>query len=275
MAQCGMYVPCSEFVYYPYKKLFTRILNQDNIFKGLSTFANEMTELRNILHNANENSLVLGDELCSGTEHESALSIFVSGLSYLYEKNVQFLFATHLHEIVDYDEVGKMERLQKYHLTVHYNREKDVLVYDRKLKPGSGIPIYGLEVCQSLHLPNDFIKYAYDIRNKYHPSQISVLDSQTSHFNTKKVVAYCELCKTEKAKEVHHMVHQKHADSKGFINNDIHKNHIHKNHKSNLASLCEECHNKIHKEKLELHRKKTTNGYILEQVESDKFVSLL
>ena len=52
-----------------------------------------------------------------------------------------------------------MKRLQKYHLTVHYNREKDVLVYDRKLKPGSGIPIYGLEVCQSLHLPNDFIKY--------------------------------------------------------------------------------------------------------------------
>ena len=264
MAQCGMYVPCSEFVYYPYKKLFTRILNQDNIFKGLSTFANEMTELRNILHNANQDSLVLGDELCSGTEHESALSIFVSGLSYLYSKNVQFLFATHLHEIVDYEEVNSMRRLQKYHLTVHYNREKDILVYDRKLKSGSGIPIYGLEVCQSLHLPNDFIKYAYDIRNKYHPSHVSVLDSQTSHFNTKKVVAYCELCKKEKAKEVHHMIHQKNANVKGFINNEGHKNH-----KSNLTSLCEKCHNKIHKDDVELKRKKTTNGYILEDVEQD------
>lgn len=269
MAQCGMYVPCSEFTYYPYKKLFTRILNQDNIFKGLSTFANEMTELRNILHNANNDSLVLGDELCSGTEHESALSIFVSGLSYLYSKNVQFLFATHLHEIVDYQEINEMERIKKYHLTVHYNREKDVLVYDRKLKPGSGIPIYGLEVCQSLHLPSDFINYAYNIRNKYHPSQVSVLNSNTSHFNSKKVVANCELCKNEKANEVHHLMYQKNANSNGLMNDMRNKNH-----KSNLLSLCIECHNKIHKENIELKRKKTTNGYILECIEPENVISL-
>lgn len=261
MAQCGMYVPCSNFVFYPYKKLFTRILNQDNIFKGLSTFANEMTELRNILNNATSDSLVLGDELCSGTEHESALSIFVSGLSYLYNKNVQFLFATHLHEIVNYEEIKQMKHLEKYHLTVHYNREKDTLVYDRKLKLGSGIPIYGLEVCQSLHLPDTFIKYAYDIRNKYYPSHISILDAKTSHFNATKVVAYCELCKVEKADEVHHLMFQKNANNNGIL-----KDHRNKNHKSNLFSLCVKCHNKIHGKSLELKRKKTTKGYILEEL---------
>ena len=49
LAQSGMFVPCSSFVYRPYMQLFTRILGNDNIFKGLSTFAVEMSELRTIL----------------------------------------------------------------------------------------------------------------------------------------------------------------------------------------------------------------------------------
>ncbi len=49
MAQAGLFVPCSEFNYMPYKYIFTRIIGNDNIFKGLSTFAVEMSELRTIL----------------------------------------------------------------------------------------------------------------------------------------------------------------------------------------------------------------------------------
>ena len=35
MAQCGMYVPCSNFIYSPYHNIYTRILGNDNIFKGI------------------------------------------------------------------------------------------------------------------------------------------------------------------------------------------------------------------------------------------------
>ena len=63
MAQAGLFVPCSEFNYMPYKYIFTRIIGNDNIFKGLSTFAVEMSELRTILRLSDENSLILGDEL--------------------------------------------------------------------------------------------------------------------------------------------------------------------------------------------------------------------
>ena len=34
LAQSGMFVPCSKFIFYPYKKIFTRIIGNDNIFKG-------------------------------------------------------------------------------------------------------------------------------------------------------------------------------------------------------------------------------------------------
>ena len=85
MAQSGFFVPCSYMKYKPYKNIFTRILGNDNLFKGLSTFAVEMCELRTILTQCDKNSLILGDELCSGTESDSALSIFVAGLEILHE----------------------------------------------------------------------------------------------------------------------------------------------------------------------------------------------
>ena len=81
MAQTGFFTPCNSLTYKPYHHIFTRIIGNDNIFKGLSTFAVEMLELNNILKFSNENSLILGDELCSGTENNSATGIILSGIS--------------------------------------------------------------------------------------------------------------------------------------------------------------------------------------------------
>ena len=55
-------------------------------------------------------------------------------------------------------------------MEVEYDREKNILIYDRKLKNGSGNTMYGLEVCKSLNLPNDFLNRAHDIRMKYNNS---------------------------------------------------------------------------------------------------------
>jgi len=257
MAQSGMFVPCSLFRYKPYTAIFSRILGNDNLFKGLSTFAVEMTELRIILKMADENSLILGDELCSGTETESALSIFVAGLVKLNEKKSSYIFATHFHEIVDYDEIRELDTLQMKHMSVHYDRELDGLVYDRKLKEGSGPKIYGLEVCKSLYLEPDFLELAYSIRNKYYPDSRGELSSPASIYNANKVRSLCEICREKMGKETHHLSPQKDADVNGFIGT------FHKNHKANLASVCEGCHDKIHStnEGEKLKKKKTTKGY--------------
>ena len=75
--------------------IFTRILNQDNLFKGQFTFTLEITELRRIIKHANDKSLILGDELCSGTELASAISIVLSGLKRFHNANSSFILATH------------------------------------------------------------------------------------------------------------------------------------------------------------------------------------
>jgi DNA mismatch repair protein MutS len=257
MAQSGMFVPCAQFVYKPYRAIFSRILGNDNIFKGLSTFAVEMTELRMILKMADENSLILGDELCSGTETESALSIFVAGLMNLHSKQSSFIFATHFHEIVNYDEIKALNNLSMKHMEVRYDREADCLVYDRKLRDGSGPKIYGLEVCKSLYLDQEFLDMAYSIRNKYYPETQGVLSHDTTtRYNSLKIKGMCEMCGSKMGDEIHHLNPQKNADVNGYIGS------FHKNHVANLATVCEACHDKIHHEvNATLAKKKTTKGY--------------
>ena len=273
MAQSGLFVPCSEFVFYPYRSIFTRIIGNDNLFKGLSTFAVEMSELRTILRLADENSLVLGDELCSGTENASAISIFVAGIQRLERAKSSFIFATHLHEIVHYEEIRTLTEnsLKLKHMAVVYDKEKDVLVYDRKLKDGPGNNMYGLEVCKSLNLPADFIEAAYEIRRKYKgqdslDSSNSILSLSSSHFNAQKIMGLCEKCGLTIGTEVHHLQHQKDADEKGFISGE--DGVFHKNKLANLVTLCETCHHEFHKSKKQHKKVKTSKGFILKEIDN-------
>ena len=256
LAQAGMYVPCKTMVYKPYTKIFTRIIGNDNLFKGLSTFAVEMSELRTILTLCDKNSLIMGDELCSGTESDSARSIFTAGLEWLHNTNSTFLFATHFHEIQNYSEVSSLDRLTMKHMAVTYDEKSDKLVYDRRLRDGPGANMYGLEVCKSLNLPGKFLTRAHEIRVKYDVKSEKILSAKQSRYNSKKLRGSCELCGGA-GDEVHHLHHQVEADKNGYI--DGH----HKNHPANLLNICEICHDKIHTDGTRYRMAKSTDGYIL------------
>ena len=247
MAQAGMYVPCESFEYCPYEYLFTRIIGNDNLFKGLSTFAVEMSELRVILQKCNTNSLILGDELCSGTEIDSALSIFVSGLVDIYQKESSFIFATHFHTLQTFEELREMPKLRMKHLTVQYNYERKTLVYGRTLCDGPGESTYGLEVCKSLSLPDSFLSRAYAIRNRQ-LNQGSILLYKESSYNREKIRSICEFCKKAKGTEIHHLEYQKDSDLPMV------------HHVANLTSICESCHKHIHSLGLVYEKRKTMEG---------------
>ena len=261
MAQAGFYVPCSSFVYKPYTAIYSRILGNDNLFKGMSTFEVEMSELRVILREAGPRSLILGDELCSGTEMESALSIFVASLEHLVRRAGTFLFATHFHEIAYYPEIEYLIQkggLMLKHLTVHFDTKSGKLIYDRRLKSGPGNALYGLEVCKSLYLPLDFVERAYEIRRIHGTSGLAglridgetrsviSLENNASVYNASKIRGICENCGLERSEEVHHKIPQKLADSRGFIVSSETGGVFHKNHAANLMSLCHKCHLKMH-----------------------------
>lgn len=255
MAQSGCFVPCESFVYYPYNYIFTRIIGNDNIFKGLSTFGVEMSELRVILNQCDQNSLILGDELCSGTEAESALAIFTASLERLTSKKSNFIFATHFHEMLQYEEIKTMDSIYVKHLRVKYDNEKQTLYYDRTLQDGNGESIYGLEVCKSLNIDAEFLDRAYQIRNKY-CNNSNILQLKMSKYNKSKLKGQmCEFCKGAVSAEIHHMHYQKDANKDGMINGTFHKDHS-----ANLACVCSKCHDKIHELGLIYERKRGLNG---------------
>lgn len=259
MAQAGFYVPCSSMRFSPYNHIFTRILSNDNLFQGNSTFTVELCELRRIVDNANNRSLILGDEVCSGTEINSAISIFVATLERLHRCNSSFIFATHLHMVSDYEEVNNLSNLQKKHMAVMHDAQLGKLVYDRKLREGSGSDMYGLEVCKSMALPADFMERCYGIREKY--GATSSLHAQKSRYNAGKLKGMCEICKKAPAEHVHHLCYQQDAGDNGYIES------FHKDHVANLVGICEPCHHEIHSNDTRMRFVKTSTGMELLQLE--------
>ena len=236
MAQAGLFVPCSKLEYNPYKQIFTRILNNDNIFRSQSSFAVEMQELKSILNRTDDFSIVLGDELCSGTESISALSIITAGLNILCKRKTSFVFTSHLHELTKLHEIISLKNLEIFHLKIDYDKKNDILIYDRKLEKGSGPSIYGLKVCEAMGLSIEFMNLANKIQNKLENNNIT---TKLSQYNTNVFMDECKICFDKNNLETHHIKDQKYADNNNIINNH------HKNIKHNLVPLCKSCHLKV------------------------------
>ena len=254
MAQAGLYVPASTFNFSPFRNIFTRLTKEDNLFRGQSSFAVEMSELRNILLRADKNSIVFADELCSGTESQSALSIVAAGIMHLKKSHTPFIFATHLHDLVNLPCIKDEEGIRIYHLSVSYNATSGNLIYDRTLREGPGSSLYGIEVCKSMDMPIEFLKNAQKIRNMLHGSQTLLDDSASkSSYNSSVFVTQCQICSSP-AEDVHHIQFQCKANSHNMIGD------IHKNVKSNLVCLCKKCHISVHNFEIEVQGYVTTSS---------------
>ncbi len=246
LAQAGFFVPATNLKFTMFDKLFTRIVSGDNLYKGLSTFAVEMLELKNIFNRTTKHSLILGDEICHGTETESALAIVASSIIKLHKMQSFFIFATHLHQLVNLKELTSLKNITFLHLGVQYDEPNDRLEYNRKLEKGSGSSLYGLEFAKSLHLDKEFIDEAYALRKKMSGeySEVELLKKQKkSKYNKSIFLSKCALC-SENVEDIHHIKAQSISDSVGNID------HFHKNHKHNLIPLCKVHHKKVHEGKI-------------------------
>lgn len=272
MAQAGLFVP-SRLTLSPYKKILTRLSGNDNIFSGQSSFVIEMLELKNILNNLGNNSLIICDELCRGTEHRSGSSMAIAAIIKFIETQSTFILSTHMHEIVEHPRIKMLysnnniessnnSKLSVNHISVHYDKKLDALIYDRKLKVGHGGSVYGLEVARYLHLDPEFLDLANNIRKVDYtikPKVISdnlsrnnliftdeitnnLFDIKKSKYNSNKLIDACQICGNSSGElHIHHINEQEYADVNGFIGE------FHKNVEWNQITLCSKCHTNLHK----------------------------
>lgn len=246
LAQAGMFVPCSNFEFYPFEQIFTRISNNDNLYRGQSSFKVEMLDVKSFVQRSSSKTLIIADEVAATTETTSAICLVSAILQTLISNNAQFCFTTHLHEISKIEAIQKAlltKKLQFYHLSVTMD-DNGNFVYNRKLQPGQGDDFYGLNICRQMKLPKQFLEIAEETRKEIDGNSKMLVNMKTSRYNSNHLVDACEVCNDRNSPlETHHINPQRNADQNGFIT-DANGTRFHKNNKYNLATLCHSCHKK-------------------------------
>nr|UKP87392.1 MutS-like protein [Bebryce sp. ANT54] len=248
LAQAGMYVAADSLRLRPYHYLITRILGGDDLHKGQGTFEVEMRDLSTILKLANYNSLILGDEICHGTEVSSGTAILAATIERLTAAQTSFVLSTHLHQVFSLLD----SPVRCYHLSVI--QQKDLgLIYERKLKPGPGPSQYGIEVMGHIIKDKKFYNSALKYRKliSWEPPSRSKSSALTvfrpSKYNAQVFIDSCEICGAP-AEAIHH-IQPKKSGNRGL------------NRRSNLVPVCSSCHLDIHRNKISILGWKRTPGH--------------
>jgi DNA mismatch repair protein MutS len=157
LAHVGCFVPAQAAVLGEIDQIFTRIGASDDLASGRSTFMVEMTEAANILHNANDKSLVLVDEIGRGTSTFDGLALAYAIARHLLEKNRSYtLFATHYFELTRLSE--EFTQLANVHLAAIEHQHS--IVFLHSVNEGAASQSYGLQVAALAGVPNDVIRAA-------------------------------------------------------------------------------------------------------------------
>ena len=105
MAQCGLHVPAAEGTYLCMNSQYLcDIGDGQSISENLSTFSAHMTNVREVLDKVNNQSLVLLDELGSGTDPAEGMGLAIAILEELRYRDCLFLVTTHYPEVKTFAE---------------------------------------------------------------------------------------------------------------------------------------------------------------------------
>ena len=102
MGMSGLFVPARYAKIPCFSKIYCDIGDEQSIEQNLSTFSSHMSNVVDIIENADADSLVLLDELGSGTDPTEGALLALNITAYLKEHNVKAIITTHYNELKEY-----------------------------------------------------------------------------------------------------------------------------------------------------------------------------
>jgi DNA mismatch repair protein MSH6 len=132
LAQVGVYVPARSLTMRPFNAIYARAGSRDEIARGRSTFMVEMEEAAQIVNTATERSLVIVDELSSGTTAQDAHAISHATLDHLLRVGCLTVFCTHADALA----VEFADRVGNYTMAADVDEQSKSIVFLYKLIRG-------------------------------------------------------------------------------------------------------------------------------------------
>ncbi|KAM9694701.1 DNA mismatch repair protein Msh3 [Trichechus inunguis] len=173
MAQIGSYVPAEEATIGIVDGIFTRMGAADNIYKGQSTFMEELTDTAEIIRKATSQSLVILDELGRGTSTHDGIAIAYATLEhFIRDVKSLTLFVTHYPPVCELEK-SYSQQVGNYHMGFLVNEEESkqdpgkeeeqipsFVTFLYQITRGIAARSYGLNVAKLADVPGEILKTA-------------------------------------------------------------------------------------------------------------------
>lgn len=168
MAQCGLHVTCREADICMNNSYLCDIGDGQNIAENLSTFSSHIKNVLEVLSEVNRESLVIMDELGSGTDPAEGMGIAIAILEELRKSGAVFLVTTHYPEVKDY--ADKAQDIINARMTF----DKETLKPTYQMVLGEAGESCAFYIAGRLGMPNHMLRvaikaaYGEDALNAYH-----------------------------------------------------------------------------------------------------------
>jgi len=217
MAKSGMFLPCTYAKLYPFKNVFADIGDSQSILQSLSTFSSHMTNIIEILKQSDDDSFVLLDEVCAGTDPVEGAVLAQCILEKLASKNVMSVITTH------YGELKALEYTNNFfkNASVEFNTETLKPTYKLLI----GIPglSNAISIASNLGLDKDIIDKSKNIIITQKDPAFAVVEKlQKTHMELSKNLEQAQEIKEnslELQKEYEENLNQVKKDKKKTIKN--------------------------------------------------------
>lgn len=176
MAQSGLHVPAAEGTSFCMNNaVLCDIGDGQSIAENLSTFSAHLTGIIQILEQTTDETLVLLDELGSGTDPAEGMGLAIAILDELRRKNCLFVATTH------YPQVKEFAMQSKGLINARMEFDRDTLKPLYSLSIGEAGESCALHIAERLGFPSHMLKRAY--AEAYKPNGTSLLE-EAHHFDT-------------------------------------------------------------------------------------------